>query len=43
MEVSLGVILERLPRLRLVERDEVGISGTVLRGPKQLRVQTGAA
>ena len=39
MEVSLGVIAQRLPDLRLSDPSSVGISGTVLRGPKALRVQ----
>jgi cytochrome P450 len=39
MEVSLGVLLERLDELRLVDPGSVGISGTVLRGPTRLPVR----
>ena len=39
MEVSLRVFAERLPDLELAGSDEVGIAGTVLRGPKQLPVR----
>jgi cytochrome P450 len=39
MEVSLAVIAERLPDLALVDPARVGISGTVLRGPKSLPVR----
>jgi cytochrome P450 len=39
LEVSLGVIAERLPDLELVDRERVRISGTVLRGPKALPVR----
>jgi len=39
MEVSLGVLLERLDDLRLVDPASVGISGTVLRGPVRLPVR----
>jgi cytochrome P450 len=39
MEVSLGVLIERLDDLRLVDPASVGISGTVLRGPTRLPVR----
>ena len=39
MEVSLRVFAERLPTLELVEPEQVGIRGTVLRGPKSLEVR----
>jgi len=39
MEVSLGVLVERLDGLRLVEGSDVAISGTVLRGPLRLPVR----
>jgi cytochrome P450 len=39
MEVSLGVLLERLDDLRLVDPDAAAISGTVLRGPVRLPVR----
>src|SRR5262249_27195533 len=39
MEVSLGVLLERLDDLRLVDPASVAISGTVLRGPVRLPVR----
>jgi len=39
MEVSLGVLIERLEDLRLVDAENVGISGTVLRGPARLPVR----
>jgi cytochrome P450 len=39
MEVSLGVLIERLDGLRLVEGSDVAISGTVLRGPVRLPVR----
>jgi cytochrome P450 len=39
MEVSLGVLLERLDALRLAEPESVAISGTVLRGPVRLPVR----
>jgi cytochrome P450 len=39
MEVSLGVLIERLDELRLVEGERVAISGTVLRGPARLPVR----
>ncbi len=42
MEVSLSVLAERLPELRLVDPERVGISGTVLRGPKALPVRFAA-
>ncbi|MEZ4356508.1 MAG: cytochrome P450 [Myxococcota bacterium] len=41
MEVSLKVIAERLPDLELVDPDQVGIEGTVLRGPGRLPVRFG--
>jgi cytochrome P450 len=36
---ALGVLLERLPGLTLVDADRTRIAGTVLRGPNQLRVR----
>jgi len=39
MEVSLRVLAERLPDLKLAEGAEVGIQGTVLRGPKALPIE----
>lgn len=39
MEVVLGVVLERLPDIELIEPDAVEIAGTVMRGPKQLPVR----
>ena len=39
MEVSLRVLSERLPDLELSDPAEVGISGTVLRGPTSLPVR----
>ena len=39
MEVSLQVFAERLPDLELTDPEKVGISGTVLRGPKALPVR----
>ena len=39
MEVSLSVLALRLPELRLSDPERVGISGTVLRGPKALPVR----
>lgn len=39
MEVSLRVLAERLPDLELADASRVGISGTVLRGPKALPVR----
>lgn len=39
MEVSLRVFAERLPDLELLDPTRVGISGTVLRGPKSLPVR----
>ncbi len=39
MEVSLGVFAERLPDLTLEDGAQVGIAGTVLRGPKTLPVR----
>jgi cytochrome P450 len=41
MEVSLAVFAERLPDLELSDPAKVGISGTVLRGPKTLPVRFG--
>ncbi len=42
MEVSLAVLAERLPDLALGDPARVGISGTVLRGPKALPVRFAA-
>jgi cytochrome P450 len=39
MEVSLRVLSERLPDMELVDSEQVGIQGTVLRGPQSLRVR----
>lgn len=39
MEVVLGVVLERLPGLRLTEPDASRVEGTVLRGPTSLPVR----
>jgi len=39
MEVALGALLERLPRLRLVEPDRGRIVGAVMRGPESLPVR----
>jgi cytochrome P450 len=39
MEVSLGVLIERLDDLRLIDPERVAISGTVLRGPARLPVR----
>ncbi len=39
MEVSLRVLSERLPDLALVPGTQVGIEGTVLRGPRELPVE----
>jgi cytochrome P450 len=39
MEVSLRVFAERLPDLELTDPQQVGIAGTVLRGPKALPVR----
>jgi cytochrome P450 len=41
MEVTLEVLLQRLPNLRLVEEPEIG--GVVLRGPKALHIAWDAA
>jgi len=38
---ALGTLLERLPGLTLVDRDSTRIHGTVLRGPRQLKVRWG--
>lgn len=43
MEVSLRVFAERLPDLALADPSRVGISGTVLRGPKALPVRLKAS
>lgn len=42
LEVSLRVFAERLPDLELADAEAVGISGTVLRGPKALPVRFAA-
>ncbi len=42
MEVSLAVFAERFPDLEISDPEKVGISGTVLRGPKALPVRFGA-
>jgi cytochrome P450 len=39
MEVSLKVFADRLPSLQITDPEAVGISGTVLRGPKSLPVE----
>ena len=39
MEVVLGVVLDRLPGMKLVDPDAIEIEGTVMRGPKSLPVQ----
>ena len=36
---ALGALLERLPELTLLDRDSTRIHGTVLRGPRQLKVR----
>lgn len=41
MEVSLKVLSERLPDMRLVDPEQVSITGTVLRGPKALPIRFG--
>jgi len=38
MEVSLSVLMERLPDMELVDLEGSCISGTVFRGPKSLPV-----
>ena len=39
MEVSLRVLVERLPDLEITDPASVGIAGTVLRGPASLPVR----
>ncbi len=39
LEVSVGALLERLPKLRLAEGESARITGAVMRGPSQLRVR----
>lgn len=39
MEVAIGVLLERFPRMTLAEPDGVVFSGAVLRGPQRLRTR----
>src|SRR4029079_17474598 len=38
---ELGTLLERLPGLTLLDRENTRIHGTVLRGPRQLKVRWG--
>ena len=38
LETALGVLLERLPGLRLLEPEQTSITGAVMRGPESLRV-----
>jgi cytochrome P450 len=40
---ALGVLLARLPKLRLVDPERTRVAGTVLRGPNQLRVRFDAS
>jgi cytochrome P450 len=39
--VALGALLDRLPGLTLLERESTRVHGTVLRGPRQLKVRWG--
>jgi cytochrome P450 len=39
MKVGLGVMLERFPDMALVDSDSVEILGSILRGPRELRVR----
>lgn len=39
MRVALGAILERFPKMEIVDRDAVEISGAILRGPRELTVR----
>jgi cytochrome P450 len=41
MRVGLGVMLERFPDMTLVDADSVEILGSILRGPRELRVRVG--
>ena len=42
LTTALGVLLERLPQLRLIDPDDCRVAGTVLRGPVRLPVRFGA-
>jgi cytochrome P450 len=41
MKIGLGVMLERFPDMRLVDADSVQVLGSILRGPRELRVRVG--
>jgi cytochrome P450 len=43
MKIGLGVMLERFPDMALADADSVEIVGSILRGPRELRVRVGAA
>jgi len=42
MKIGLGVMLERFPDMALVDADSVEILGSILRGPRELRVRVGS-
>jgi cytochrome P450 len=43
MKVGLGVMLERFPDMALVDADSVEVVGSILRGPRELRVRVGTS
>ncbi len=43
MKVGLGAMLERFPDMALVDADSVEVLGSILRGPRELRVRVGSS
>ncbi len=43
MKIGLGAMLERFPDMALVDADSVEVLGSILRGPRELRVRVGSS